>query len=93
MKNIQDVLSNKEQQYQQAQQRLQQLHRDLEVLKAASKLLAEEPEAPQPQSGRAANVNGSGPQMIMRPPQPTTDSKSAAYTAPSAWDANKPQFP
>ncbi len=93
MKNIHDVIRAKEQQ-------VQQLQRELEVLRAAAKLLAEDsdatPRAATSTSGAAASLPT--PPMVMRPapaaaPVAAPAKEGGAYVAPSAWDASKPQFP
>jgi len=91
MKNIHEVLRAKEQQ-------LQQIQKEIEALKTAARLLAEESEAA---PGRAASsTNVAVPQMVMRPAQPApatapaaAPKESASYVAASAWDVAKPQFP
>ncbi len=95
MKNIHDVIRAKEQQ-------VQQLQRELEVLRAAAKLLADDSDgAPGSRPVTATNVAVPPlptPPMVMRPAQPAAPvaapaKESATYVAPSAWDASKPQFP
>lgn len=93
MKNIHEVLKLKEQQ-------LQQIQREIEALRVAAKLLAEESDlAPAPAVRPVTSANVPMPQMIMRPapaasPQPVAAPKeTATYVAPSAWDITKPQFP
>ncbi|HVP42837.1 MAG TPA: hypothetical protein VMS96_05365 [Terriglobales bacterium] len=89
MKNINDVIRAKEQQ-------VQQLQRELEVLRSAARLLADDTDAaPAPRPASASNV---ATPMVMRPAQPAAPvaapaKESGAYVAPSAWDASKPQFP
>lgn len=94
MKNIHEVLRIKEQQ-------LQQIQREIEALRLAGRLLADENDmAPAPAARPASSTNVPVPQMIMRPaqavaaPQPASAPKeTASYVAPSAWDITKPQFP
>lgn len=95
MKNIHDVIKAKEQQ-------VQQLQRELEVLRAAAKLLADDSEAaPGPRPATSTHVAAPPlptPPMVMRPapaaaPVAAAAPESGAYVAPSAWDVNKPQFP
>ena len=91
MKNIQDVIRAKEQQ-------IQQMQREIEVLRAAARLLADDNEvaaAPRPASSTNVAVPPMpAPSMVMRPAQPAAAAKeSSTYVAPSAWDVSKPQFP
>ncbi len=91
MKNIQDVLRAKEQQFQQLQQQAQQIQTDIEALRTAARLLADESDVAAPRPVTSTSV----PQMIMRPAQPAAApaKESATYVAPSVWDVTKPQFP
>lgn len=92
MKNIEDVIRGKEQQ-------LQQIQKELEALRLAAKLLAEDSDrAPAARPATAGNIPG--PPMIMRPAQPgaapqavTAPKEAPSYVAPTAWDMTKPQFP
>lgn len=91
MKNIHEVLRAKEQQ-------LQQVQKEIEALKTAARLLADEGEATPARAASSTHI--AVPQMIMRPapvvaqPQPVAAPKeTATYVAPSAWDVTKPQFP
>ncbi len=94
MKNINDVLRVKEQQ-------IQQLHREMETLRAAARLLAEENDVgPAPRPATSTNVAVpamAAPPMVMRPTQPvapvSAPKESSTYVAASAWDVSKPQFP
>ena len=79
MKTIQDVLRAKEGQ-------LQQIQKEIEALKLAARLVAEESE---PAAARATAPTPA-PQMVMRPQ--ATQAQPAAVAA-SAWDVTKPQFP
>ncbi len=78
MKTIQDVLRAKEAQ-------LQQIQKEIEALKLAARLVAEESEP-----AARATASTQAPQMVMRPQ--ATQAQPAAV-APSAWDVSKPQFP
>jgi len=94
MKNIHEVLRIKEQQ-------LQQIQKEIEALRVAARLLADESDmAPAAAARPATSTNVPVPQMIMRPAQPVAAAQPAAapketttYVAPSAWDITKPQFP
>ncbi len=94
MKNINEVLRAKEQQ-------LQQIQREIEALRVAARLLADETDvAPAARVATPTNVAVPGvppPQMVMRPAQPvahvTAPKESTTYVAASAWDVSKPQFP
>ncbi len=92
MKNINDVLRLKEQQ-------IQQLQREIEALRVAARLLADDNEvAPRPASSTNVAVPAMPPpQMVMRPAQPvapvSAPKESSTYVAASAWDVTKPQFP
>jgi hypothetical protein len=86
MKNIHDVIRSKEQQ-------MQQIQKELEALKLAAKLLADESDAaPQPVRAGATSVPAQAPTMVMRPAA-TATKDSGTYVAASSWDASKPQFP
>ena len=93
MKNIMEVLRVKEQQ-------LQQIQRDIEALRVAARLLADDSDvAPAPRPASSTNVAVPAmpaPQMVMRSPQPAAPvaapKESTTYVA-SAWDVTKPQFP
>ena len=94
MKNIHDVLRIKEQQ-------VQQLQREIEALRVAVRILAEESDAA-PAARAASASNGttpgmSAPPMVMRPAQPVSPvaapKDSGSYVSASAWDVSKPQFP
>ncbi len=91
MKNIQDVLRGKEQQFQQLQQQAQQVQKEIEALRMAAKLLADDTDAAPARAGTSAST----PQLIMRSAQPAAApvKEPAAYVAPQAWDGGKPQFP
>ena len=89
MKNIHEVLRAKEQQ-------LQQLQKEIEALRTAARLLAEEGEAAPARPASPLNVPV--PQVVMRPAQPVPQPAAAtketgSYVAASAWDVAKPQFP
>lgn len=91
MKNIHDVMRQKEQQ-------IQQLQREIEALRVAARILAEDGDvAPAPRPATSTNVAVPAmpaPQMVMRPAQPVAAPKdSGTYVAASAWDVTKPQFP
>lgn len=90
MKNIQDVIKAKEQQ-------LQQIQRELEALRVAARLLADDSDAPAARAATTASVPAAAtaaPAMVMRPAQPVAAPKeSGTYVAASAWDVTKPQFP
>jgi hypothetical protein len=93
MKNIHEVLRIKEQQ-------LQQIQKEIEALRVAARLLADESDmAPAPTARPATSTNVPVPQMIMRPAQPVAaqpayaPKETTTYVAPSSWDITKPQFP
>lgn len=94
MKNINDVLRLKEQQ-------IQQLQREIEALRVAARLLADDNDVvPAPRPATSTNVAVPAmpaPQMVMRPAQPvapvSAPKESSTYVAASAWDVTKPQFP
>jgi len=91
MRNIDEVIRSKEQQ-------LQQIQKELEALRLAAKLLAEESDTA-PAARAASPAKAAAPQMIMRPAQPaaappvSAAKEAASLVAPPAWDVNKPQFP
>jgi hypothetical protein len=88
MKNIQDVIKAKEQQ-------LQQIQRELEALRVAARLLADDSDAPAARPATASSVPApAAAAMVMRPTQAAAAPKeSGTYVAASAWDVSKPQFP
>ncbi len=94
MKNINEVLRGKEQQ-------LQQIQREIEALRVAARLLADEGDVaatPRPATSTNTTVPAiPAPQIVMRPAQPVAPAaapkESTSYVAPSAWDVTKPQFP
>lgn len=93
MKNINEVIRVKEQQ-------IQQLQREIETLRAAARLLADDGDgvpASRPTTSGNVAVPPAAPQMVMRPAQPATPAaaskETTSYVTPSTWDVSKPQFP
>jgi len=94
MKNIQEVLKLKEQQ-------IQQIQKEVEVLRMAARLLADDNEGgpggrPATSSNIAAPPMATPPGMVMRPAPSApvaAPKESATYVTASAWDVSKPQFP
>lgn len=56
MKNISDVIKQKERDIQQKKTEIQQAERDLETLRAAARLLADDGEAAVPRNSAAQNI-------------------------------------
>ena len=94
MKNINDVLRIKEQQ-------VQQLQREIEALRVAARLLADETDVMAARPATSTNVAVPAmppPPMVMRPAPAVAapvaaPKESATYVTASAWDVSKPQFP
>jgi hypothetical protein len=91
MKNINDVMRTKEQQ-------IQQLQREIEALRVAARLLADDGDMVAARPASSTNVAMPAmpaPSMVMRPAQTPAPSPkdSGTYVAASAWDVSKPQFP